>query len=437
MSNKITLPHNWSPRNYQLPVWKYLEAGGKRAVSVWHRRAGKDLTAIHYCATATQKRVGLYLHVLPFYKQGRKIVWNGMDRLGKKFLDAFPEELIESRNEQDMMLRLKNGSIYQVIGSDNVDSLVGINPVGIILSEYSIQDPHVYDYLRPILAENGGWAWFIYTPRGRNHGYDLVVNARKTKTWFVEVLGVQDTNAIDTSVIEEDRIMGMDEATIQQEYYCSFDAPLKGAYYSQQMQDALEQGRITNIPWEPTLPVHTVWDLGFNDTNCIIFFQLVGKEVRVIDYYENSGEGMLHYFKELHKLPYVYGDHWAPHDIKVHEYSTGTSRLVTARKHGVKFREIPKTSVEDRIEAARNTLPKCYFNYDPESNDNQRLKWLMESLRQYQKEFDELKKVYKERPKKDWTNHAADTFGYMAQIIKTETKVHERPRKAKETFSEL
>lgn len=417
MSN-IILPYNWTPRPYQLPACKFLDSGGKRLISVWHRRAGKDLTAINMCAKKAFERVGLYLHLLPFYKQGRKIVWNGIDKGGRPFLSAFPDELIEAKNDQEMQLKLVNGSIYQVAGTDNIDSLVGSNPVGLILSEYSIQDPHAYDYLRPILAENEGWAWFIFTPRGRNHGYDLVENARKNPNWFTQVLTVDDTKAIPLSAIDEDRQMGMAEELIQQEYWCSFDAPLVGAYYAKQMSDALTEGRISPaVKYDPLLPVDTFWDLGVGDSTAIWFVQSTFMEHRIIDYYENSGEGLLHYVKELQKRPYIYREHWAPHDIKVREFAADArSRWEVARDHGINFMIIPKQAVEDGIEAVRNLLPRCWFN----NGDN--MKMGIESLRQYQKEFDENRKVYKNKPLHDWTSHAADAFRGFAIAVRDPAK---------------
>ena len=169
----ITLPNNWQPRPYQENLWRALESGVKRAVTVWHRRAGKDLTFIHWTACKAFERPGLYWHILPTYAQGRKIVWDGMTRDGRKFLDAFPDEVIVKKRDDEMTLWLEGGSQWQVIGTDNVDRLVGTNPVGCVFSEYPLQNPRAWDFIRPILAENGGWAVFSYTPRGRNHGYRL------------------------------------------------------------------------------------------------------------------------------------------------------------------------------------------------------------------------------------------------------------------------
>ena len=403
----ITVPYDWRPRDYQLHLWNYLEKGGKRAVAVWHRRAGKDLLAVNWCATAAIKRKGLYWHLLPTYNQGRKIIWDGMTKDGKAFLEAFPKPLWGAVNNTDMRLELKNGSIYQVVGTDNVDRLVGSNPVGVVFSEYSLQDPRAWDLIRPILAENGGWAVFIYTARGRNHGYDMFNMASKNERWFSQRLTIEDTKVIGQDAIEEERDAGMPDELIQQEFYCSFDAPLVGSYYGNLMARALADGRIDKVPYEPRLEVHTAWDLGMGDSTSVIFFQQFGKEYRIIDYYENQGEGMSHYIKVLRERDYLYGKHIAPHDIKVREMGTGKSRWEVANALGLRFTICPNVLIDDGIEAARTIIPRCYF-------DEKRCNILVEALRQYRKDYDEKRKVYRDKPLHDWTSHAADAFRYLA-----------------------
>src|SRR5688572_15313537 len=173
--SEILLPHRWSPRSYQRKLWGYMQgpAEGKRAVAVWHRRAGKDLLGINVVSTKIPERVGTYWHLLPTYKQGRAIVWNGFTRDGRSFLDHFHPDLVSAKNSTEMRMTFFNGANYQVVGTDDINSLVGTNPIGCIFSEYSLHDPGAWEYLRPILKENGGWALFIYTARGRNHGYTL------------------------------------------------------------------------------------------------------------------------------------------------------------------------------------------------------------------------------------------------------------------------
>lgn len=427
---KIQVPIDWKPRPYQLPLWKYMEGGGKRAVAVWHRRAGKDLSSINWCAVSAMTRPGLYWHLFPTYNQGRKIAWDGMTRDGRKFLEHFPKEMWEAVNNTEMRLTLKNGSIYQVVGTDNVDRLVGANPVGVVFSEYSLQDPRAWDYIRPILAENGGWALFIYTARGRNHGYDLLNVAKKNENWFQQVLSVEDTRAIPLSAIDEERASGMPEEMIQQEFYCSFDAPLVGSYYGNAMARLLADRHLTKIPYEPLLEVHTAWDLGVGDSTSIIFYQLSGAEIRIIDYYEMQGEGLAHYAKVLREKEYVYGEHLAPHDIQVRDFSTGKSRLEAARELGIRFRVVPNLRVDDGIEAVRNTLPKCYFDEDKCSH-------LIEALRQYRKDYDEKRQVFRDRPLHDWTSHPADAMRYLSLGIRqrNDKRMAKLPRIAEGEYS--
>jgi phage terminase large subunit len=396
---------------------------GLRASLVWHRRGGKDLTSVNLCCMKMFQRVGTYWHVLPTYKQGRAIVWDGMDGTGRPFLDAFPKEIVTHKNNVEMQVTIINGSKYRVVGSDNIDSLVGTNPIGVIFSEYSLQDPHAWDYIRPILAENGGWAMFIFTPRGKNHGYKLHQMAERNPRWFHSTLGVQVTKAIKPEVIEDERQSGMAEELIQQEYYCSFDAPLVGAYYSTQMENALREKRITKVPWDPLLPVHTIWDLGVDDHTAIGFMQEYGMEFRFIDFYSASGEGLPHYAKKLKEFPYVYGTHYAPHDIKVKELGTGKTRWQTAKELGITFKIVEKHEIADGIEQVRNILPRVWF-------DETKCEYLVEALKSYRKEYDEVLKTYRSTPLHDWSSHPADMFRYFAWRSKDRARTMGKEKRA-------
>ncbi len=236
---EILLPNNWEPRFYQRPVLEYFDGGGKRAVSVWHRRAGKDSAALNYTAKAMHERVGSYWHVFPEQKQARKAIWNGIDKQGRRIIDqAFPKALRKRTLEQEMLIEFKNGSIWQLIGSNNYDSLVGTNPVGVIMSEYAISDPESWEYIRPILTENGGWAWFITTPRGKNHLWKLYEMAMRNERWFCERLTVDDTKQVTPEIIQQERDDGMVESKINQEYYCSFEEGAANQLIPQDIIDA-------------------------------------------------------------------------------------------------------------------------------------------------------------------------------------------------------
>lgn len=437
----VTLPYKYVPRNYQLEAWRYMQGPreGKRAACVWHRRAGKDLFAINMIATKMVERVGLYWHMLPTYKQGRAIVWNGSTRDGRKFLDHFPPELITSTNGTEMRINFYNGSLYQVVGTDDINSLVGTNPIGVVFSEYSLHDPGAWEYIRPILAENGGWALFIYTARGKNHGFKLIEMAKKNPKWFSQVLkagsGPLATKrpnglpVISDEIIQDERDAGMPEEMIEQEFYCSFESPFVGAYYGPQLLAAEKAGRICNIPYEPKIPVDTYWDLGVNDTTVIWFVQSYGFERRIIDHYEASGEGLQHYVKVLrgeehkgeHRKEYSYGRHVAPHDIEVRELGTGKSRLEVAKQMGLKFHVCRRHEVEDGIEGVRNLLPTCYF-------DEVKCERGLNALRQYRKEWDEKNKRFKSNPLHDWTSNSADAFRIFAMGNKERSKIDQSKR---------
>lgn len=423
---KIRVPVSYVPRSYQVGAWNHIvENGGKRAVLVWHRRGGKDITSLNMCVVNMFKRVGLYWHLFPTYGMGRRIIWNGIGKEGNKYLDAFPKEAIDSINNTDMRIQLNNGSIYQVVGTDDLNKLVGANPVGIILSEWSLMDPRVWDYLRPILVENDGWAVFIYTARGRNHGYEMYQMARANPRWYCELLTVNDTNAISEEAIQEEREAGMPEELVKQEFYCSFNASLHGSYFGQLMEKTRDEGRITHVPYEPELPVHTVWDLGMSDSTSIIFYQVHDRQIRIIDYHEGAGEGIAHYVKTLADKPYVYGTHWAPHDIRVRELGTGLSREQVARQLGITFRVVRGTEnkvkipVQDGIEMARNIISRCWF-------DNSNCKRLVDALTEYRKSYNEKTKIFSDVPYKDWTSHAADAFRYLAMAIPADMR--KKPR---------
>ena len=217
----LTLPHDWKARPHQRNFFRYMERGGKRYVGVWHRRAGKDTAAVNWAAMAAIQRVGTYWHMLPTLRQARLAIWDGLGKDGRRLIDqAFPEPLRSAIRNDEMKIQLVNGSIWQLCGSDNYNSLVGSNPIGVVFSEWSLTDPRAWDFVRPILAENGGWAIFIYTPRGRNHGYTQLEIARSNPSWMHEVLTVDDTGLLTGADINEERKSGMSEDLIQQEYYC-------------------------------------------------------------------------------------------------------------------------------------------------------------------------------------------------------------------------
>jgi len=413
---EVTLPNHWTPRDYQIPLWTALESGVKRAACVWHRRAGKDLTALNWTATEAFRRVGLYWHLLPTYSQGRKIVWEGMDREGRPFLDAFPDELISRKRDDEMTLWLVNGSRFQVVGTDHIDRLVGANPIGVTFSEYSLHDPAAWELIRPMLAENGGTALFIYTYRGRNHGYKLLKQAEKNPNWFAQVLTVDDTDgAVSQEAIDEDRASGMPEELIQQEYYCSPDAPLVGSYYGEVLTWMADQTppRIgTEATWVPNIPVETGWDLGIGDSTAIWFGQQVGHQLRLIDYMERSGEDISFYAKALREKPYVYGNAYLPHDAAHRELGTGKTIMEQLQSLGVRPLLQGKFSQSDQIAGVRLMLRQAWIH---EENCERGL----QSLREFVKQPIEGERgpsgelLYRDQPLHNWASHGASALATL------------------------
>lgn len=427
MEQTVRLPNNWTPRPYQKNLWNYLESGGKRAIEIAHRRWGKDDVALHWAAVSAIQKPATYWHMLPEYSQARKAIWNAVNpHTGVRRIDeAFPQELRDSTNDHEMFIRLVNGATWQVVGSDSYNSLVGTPPYGLIVSEWALADPTAWAYLAPILEENGGWAVFITTPRGKNHAHGMLRMAGNDPRWFAEVQTVDDTG-FDKGRIESARkeyhgIFGIDagDALIEQEYYCSFEAAIVGAVYGAAMTRADKEGRIGKVNYDPDLPVHTAWDLGFDDSTAIWWWQIAKNEIRLIDYYEASGQTIEHYCQVIKDKSYKYGTHYVPHDAANKLLAAGGRSIYEqmTRDFGLKpVRIVPATSQQNCIEATRKTIDLCWFNDE--------LKGL-EALRQYQFEWDEDKKTFKSKPLHNWASHGADAFEIIGQVWRNPKEIKE------------
>ena len=308
---KIRIPHNWQPRPYQIPLWSYLEGGGKRAVAVWHRRAGKDEAALHWAAVAALQKPATYWHMLPEAAQARKAIWEAVNpHTGKRRIDeAFPQEIRQTTRDQEMLIRFVNGATWQVVGSDNYDSLVGSPPAGVTFSEWPLSKPDAWAYLRPILAENGGWAIFIYTPRGANHGkstYDLAI---KEPGWFGQLLTADETGVFspETLAAEKRELISQygvsrGEALFKQEYYCSWSPAFTGkAIYP----EFIQKFHVADGPLLPAAqigakagrPIVRGWDNTGLNPACLITYvntlgqwfwlkEFCGKDVGIVDFAE-------------------------------------------------------------------------------------------------------------------------------------------------------
>ena len=402
-----------------MPLWAFLVRGGKRACYTWHRRAGKDDIGLHHTACSIFKRPGTYWYLLPQAEQARKAIWTAVDpHTGTKRIDwAFPEELRSVTRNNEMYIEFKNGSTWQVVGSDNYNSLVGSPPVGVVLSEYALSNPAAWSYLRPILRENGGWAIFNFTPRGRNHAVAMFEGSQNDPDWFVQKLTAYDTGVFSPSDLEKERAelcrdMGEDDgdARFRQEYLCDFSANVVGSYYAKQITELETLGRIGTVDWDRLLPVHTAWDLGYTDDTAIWFYQVARMEIRIIDYYQACGQDVAHYAKTLQSKPYTYAKHNVPWDaVPKTMASGGKSILEQLGAHlGVgTIRVVPNLQLEDGVQAVRAILPRCWF-------DAGRCKQGLEALRQYQREWDEDRKVFKPKPLHNWASHPSDAFRYLA-----------------------
>jgi len=410
----IQIP-DFTPRDYQLPFLRAMDNGCKRSVLVWHRRAGKEIACFNWLVKmAYWHRVGTYVYFFPTTSLGRRILWDGVNKDGKKFLSYIPDAIIDGKpNSSEMKIRLTNGSIIQIIGSDNVVN-VGVNPVGCVFSEFSLQDPHCWTYTRPILRENDGWAVFNFTPRGKNHAHDLYLMAKHNPNWFCQKLTIEDTGVLNEEDMEQERREGMSEHLIQQEYYCDFNLGVEGAYYAKLLNRADLDGRLTNVPFEPHTSVDTYWDLGVSDETVILLAQNVGQQIHIINMYRNQGEGLNHYAKwlqdEANKWGYIYGNHYAPHDIQVRELGSGArSRMQIAKDLGINFQIVPKVSIFEGIEFARGIFPKLWIDTD-------KCSYFIKAIENYQKSYNEKLNVYSDKPLHDWSSHTADAFRYMSVV---------------------
>lgn len=416
------MPNNWNPRHYQIKAWNALQGGIKRALLVWHRRAGKDDVCLHFAATQAMQRIGNYWHMLPEYAQARKSVWEAVNpHTGKKRIDeAFPKILRKRTNSQQMLIEFINGSTWQLVGSDSFDSLVGSPPIGVTASEWALANPAAWAYLRPILRENGGWAVFITTPRGRNFTYRMYEGGLNDPSWFVQKLTVDDTKALNADELAAERAEYIREygeedgdSLFRQEYFCDFDAALIGTYFAKLISQAEADGRITDVPYDSRYPVHTSWDLGMDDSTAIWFWQVVGSQIRMIDYMESNGQQLVWYAGELRKKPYVYGDAYLPHDAEITDISAtgGMSRKQTLESMQLSCRVVPRVNQKaEAIHAIRTVLPRCVF-------DREKTKLGVDCLAQYRRKYDEERKIYQDRPLHDWTSHGVDAFDGMARSV--------------------
>lgn len=443
---EANLPHNWAARDYQKPLCDYLDAGGKHAEVIWHRRAGKDEVALHHAACQMADREATYWHMLPQYNQIRKAIWESINPHSgiRRIYEAFPPELFSHR-DTDMFVRSRfNNSTWQCLGSDNYANAIGSPPAGITYSEWALANPSARGYLRPILAENNGYQLYITTPRGKNHAHRTYQAAKKTKGSFAQVLTVEDTGMLSAEqlVIELAEYIatyGEDfgRSLYEQEYYCSFDAAIIGAYYGSEFKLIDKEGRICSVPWQSGYKVYTAWDIGRTDDTAIWFYQIVGGELHIIDFHASNGKDPGFYAGQLlgrevaininygklgveygktiddiaHRQAYDYARLGLPHDAKAKTLAAqGKSTQEQLGKvfgWGKVSPTVSDLSFDDGIKAGRFALNRAYFD------DNERVLEGIEALRQYQREWDDEKKMFKDNHLHNWCSHPADAWRYL------------------------
>lgn len=370
-----------------------------------HRRAGKTVACINdlVARALSCRRAGpppRYAYVAPYLAQAKEIAWS--------YLVAATEPARRDKNESELWVELLNGARIRLHGADNPDRLRGAYLDGCVLDEFADMRPSVWgEVIRPMLADYGGWATFIGTPKGRNTFHDIMQRAEGSPDWFTSTLRASETGILPQAELD-DAARDMTPEAYSQEFECSFDAAILGAYFGKEIAAAERAGRITALPVDPALPVHTAWDLGIGDSTAIWFFQVARDGLRVIDYYENHGQGLPHYAAELSARGYTYGTEFLPHDAAARELGTGRALQETLRQLTRRHpRILPAQNVMDGINAARVTLGTCWF-------DAERCASGLEALRQYRADYDEKLKTFRDRPKHDWSSHGADAFRYLA-----------------------
>lgn len=399
---------NYKPRK---EVEAYHNRKERFAVLVAHRRFGKTVAAINdlirTCFTVDKDNVRV-AYIAPYLSQAKAVAWD----YALEYTRDIPDIKI---NHSELRIDFSNGSRFRLYGADNYNAMRGLYYDAVVCDEHSDFPLSAWTtVIRPSLADRKGSATFISTPKGRNEFWELYEYAKSNDDWWSGMFKASQTNILDPEELKEAKLT-MGEDRYEQEFECSFEAAIVGAYYAMEMKTALEENRITTVPYDPSVGVVTAWDLGIGDSTSIWFAQYVGQEIRVIDYYENSGVGLDHYAKELSSKNYHYMDHILPHDVQVKELGTGKSRLETLHNLGIQDVTIaPKLAIEDGIQAARSMLNRCWF-------DEEKCNRGIEALRQYRREFDEKNKSWRGRPLHDWTSHGADAWRYLAVGKQTET----------------
>jgi phage terminase large subunit len=406
----------------------------KNVCAVIHRRAGKDIFSLQAWLLRGLRRIGTHVYLFPLHKQARSVIWQGLDFDGKPFMDAIPEALIAKKNEARMEIDLFNGSKLVLAGSNNYDGLMGTNPVTIIYSEFSLHNPLARQYLNPIIVQNQGKEILQYTPRGMNHGYEVYQQVKELPDYHVEHLSVDQTfkhdgitPIISKADIQRAKDLGMSDELIRQEFYVDFEVGNMGAYFTREIGDMEREGRVLALQPDPRLKLHSIWDLGGTDATAGWLFQVTGKYIHLLHLLHDTGKGLKHYLDLADRIRQSIGCEWGyhfmPHDVdqKQQGWEHCESRLMQARKHGWHLQMVPKVNLEDGIEAMRFMFP--YIRID-KNNCSLGLR----ALREYQREWDEVKGRYDPKPLDNWAVHIADAFRYLSVQYKRLYAVPQAPQ---------
>ena len=409
---QIVIPYSPRPIQQQLHDRMQTKRWG---VVVAHRRFGKTVWAINHIlrdAILNPKPSARYAYMAPTYRQAKSVAWDYL----KQFAGKIP---LVRFHETELRCDLPNGSRINLLGAENPDSLRGIYLDGCVMDEVSQMPENVFpEIIRPALSDRKGSCCFIGTPMGHNMFFEYYENACASDEWLSEVYKASETGLLDDDELEAARSM-MSEDQYNQEFECSWNANVPGSIFGKELEASQDAGRICNVPFDPSCKVDTFWDLGIGDSTAIWFIQRVGRAVHVIDYYENRNEGLPHYCHVLGRKNYLFGNHFAPHDIEVRELGSGKSRREVAWDLGLNFRVVPKLPLEDGIHAAQMLIPRCWF-------DREKCKAGLEALRHYHRAYNERTRSFRSSPVHDWASHASDAFRYLAVGLR-ETVDGQRP----------
>ena len=414
MEEVIEIELDYSPRTV---FQDFHDRHERWAVIVAHRRCGKTVAVLNdtiYRALTESKENAQYAYIAPYYAQAKSIAWS--------YLLRFTEPVRKQANQSELWIELINGAKIRLFGGDNPDALRGNYLDGVVMDEMADMKPRLWgEIVRPLLADRLGWATFIGTPKGHNGFYEIFSKAEQQQNWYVKVLRASQTNILPQEELDDARSM-MSEDQYEAEFECNFESAILGAYYGKEMRELTDQGRIADVEHDSMFKVNTAWDLGYSDDTSIWWYQVIHGEIRILDYHSSNGETVEYYTdliqQKKREYKYEYGIHWLPHDARAKTLASGGKSIIEQISNKIPIESlkiVPSLSLQDGIQASRMALKRSWF--DHKCIDG------IECLRQYQREYDEDKKVFRDKPRHDWTSHGADAYRMLSIAWKDEDKV--------------